>query len=96
MNCQTHATRYPALAVPAPPAITPAGVVRAWRALAARLAAWAVQRRRAADDLDLLAGMSERELHDLGISRSSLQAIAAGAWTRDRADALDPGRGAID
>ena len=96
MNSHTHATRYPALAAPAPFAITPAGVAAAWRALAGRLAGWPARRKRAAHDLDLLAGMSERELSDLGLSRSSLRSIATGVWTREGADGLGPERGTVD
>ena len=49
------------------------------RALAQRLDA----RRRAAVALDALTRMSERELRDIGISRSSIRAMVEGLWTRD-------------
>jgi uncharacterized protein YjiS (DUF1127 family) len=80
----TYAAQHPAIGLPARFAATLATGAAAWRSLAGRVAAWLAQRRRAADDLDALARMSERELHDIGISRGSLRAIAAGAWPRDR------------
>ena len=45
--------------------------------------AWLATRRRAAQDRIDLAGLSERELADIGVSRASLDAIADGGWTRD-------------
>lgn len=56
---------------------------QALRAFAARIDAWLALRRRAADDLDVLARMSDRELHDIGIRRASIGAIASADWTRD-------------
>ena len=85
----TYASRHPAIVLPARLANMLAGSAAAWRSLAGRVAAWLARRKRAADDLDVLARMSERELHDIGISRGSLRAIAAGAWTRDRPQGLD-------
>jgi uncharacterized protein YjiS (DUF1127 family) len=85
----TYTARHPAIALPARFAATLAAGAAAWRSLAGRVAAWRAQRRRAADDLDVLARMSEREPHDIGISRGSLRAIAAVAWTRDRPHGLD-------
>ncbi|MCK7495235.1 MAG: DUF1127 domain-containing protein [Comamonadaceae bacterium] len=41
-------------------------------------------RRRASRDLATLAGMSDRELADIGIDRASVPAVAAGTWLRDR------------
>jgi uncharacterized protein YjiS (DUF1127 family) len=58
----------------------------ALRPLARRVDAWLALRKRAADDLDALAAMSERELRDIGVSRASIHAIAADAWTREVAD----------
>jgi len=57
---------------------------RAARRVAAELERRIAQRRRAAADLDVLAGMSERELADIGVDRASVAAIATGAWLRDR------------
>ena len=50
-----------------------------WRALDA----WLALRRRADQDRHDLAGMSDRELADIGVSRASVDAIADGVWTRD-------------
>jgi uncharacterized protein YjiS (DUF1127 family) len=47
------------------------------RALAGNVAQWFAARKRAAQDLDALAAMSERELHDIGINRASIGAVAA-------------------
>jgi uncharacterized protein YjiS (DUF1127 family) len=58
----------------------------ALRPLAGRLDAWLAFRRRAAHDREALIGMSERELHDIGVSRASIHAIADNAWSRDVAD----------
>jgi uncharacterized protein YjiS (DUF1127 family) len=51
--------------------------------LAARADAWLALRRRAAEDLDILARMSDRELHDIGIGRASIESIASRTWARD-------------
>ncbi|MEO8486540.1 MAG: hypothetical protein ABI585_09410 [Betaproteobacteria bacterium] len=48
-----------------------------------RLDAWLDARRRVAQDRLDLAGMSERELRDIGVYRASVDAIAAGDWSRD-------------
>jgi len=53
------------------------------RAAAERLDAWLAARKRAADDLDALAAMSERELRDIGVSRASIDAVANLEWMRD-------------
>ncbi len=52
-------------------------------ALALRIDAWLAHRKHAADDREALAGMSDRDLMDIGISRASVDAIADGAWMRD-------------
>ena len=57
---------------------------RVARRTAAGLDRWLAHRRRAAADLDVLAGMSARELLDIGVDRASVSAIAAGTWLRDR------------
>ena len=62
------------------------GLARVGNALAARwraLDAWLERRRRAGQDRHDLAGMSDRELADIGVSRSSVDAVADGGWTRD-------------
>jgi uncharacterized protein YjiS (DUF1127 family) len=45
--------------------------------------AWLATRRRVAQDLDALAAMSDRELHDIGLSRGSTDVNASGGWSRD-------------
>jgi uncharacterized protein YjiS (DUF1127 family) len=57
---------------------------RALRRHARRLDAWLAARKRAAQDRTDLAAMSDRELADIGVSRASVDAIAAGSWSRDR------------
>ncbi len=52
-------------------------------ALLARLDALLGARRRAAQDRDALAVMSDRELADIGLPRSSVDYAATGAWKRD-------------
>ena len=55
----------------------------ALRRVAERFAIWLEARRRVAADRSTLARMSDRELLDLGLDRSSLNAVAEGAWRRD-------------
>jgi uncharacterized protein YjiS (DUF1127 family) len=57
--------------------------VRALRTLMAPADAWLVKRQRAAKDYRELADMSDRELHDTGVSRASVRAIADEGWQRD-------------
>jgi uncharacterized protein YjiS (DUF1127 family) len=61
-----------------------AAASRAARCTATGLDRWIAQRRRAAHDLRILAGMSDRELSDIGIGRGNVNAAASGAWQRDR------------
>jgi len=61
-----------------------AAAARAARRTAAGLDRWIAQRRRAAHDLGILAGMSDRELSDIGIGRGNVTAAASGTWQRDR------------
>lgn len=56
---------------------------RAIRRHARNLDAWLAARKRAAQDRRDLSAMSERELADIGISRSSVDAAANGIWSRD-------------
>jgi uncharacterized protein YjiS (DUF1127 family) len=58
-------------------------IATALRALAAPIDAWLAQRRHSTRDYCELAGMSERELRDIGVSRANLRAIADEAWVRD-------------
>jgi uncharacterized protein YjiS (DUF1127 family) len=57
---------------------------RVARRTAAGLDRWLAHRQRALTDLDVLAGMSSRELADIGVDRASVSAVAAGVWQRDR------------
>ena len=52
-------------------------------ATAERLDQWLARRKRAAEDLDALASMSERELRDIGIRHASIESIAHLGWTGD-------------
>jgi len=61
-----------------------AGGARAVRRAAIGLDQWAARRRRASRDLATLAGMSDRELADIGIGRGNVTAVASGTWQRDR------------
>jgi len=51
--------------------------------LALRADAWLAARKRAAEDRQALARMSDRDLMDIGVSRASVDAIAGGTWMRD-------------
>jgi uncharacterized protein YjiS (DUF1127 family) len=53
------------------------------RAIAAPIDAWVAERRRSARDYRELANMSDRELHDIGVSRASVRAVAEEDWVRD-------------
>lgn len=63
-------------------ALTAIAAAQALYAAAEALDAWLARRRRASEDRDALASMSERELRDIGVSRGSTDEIAAGDWTR--------------
>ena len=60
-----------------------AEALRAVVALARKFDAWLAQRRRTAEDRATLAGMSDRDLLDIGISRASIEGAADGTWRRD-------------
>jgi len=77
-------SRHPAALALEALARTLAMSARAARRTAAGLDRWIARRRRTAADLAILAGMSDRELADIGIQRGSVAAIAAGTWLRDR------------
>lgn len=58
----------------------------AWRALGAigrNLDEWSQARSRAAIDRDALANMSDRELRDIGLHRSCVNAATDRSWIRD-------------
>ena len=67
----------PPIALPAAAAAIAAAAQR-WRALVSFAQAWSAARRRAADDRDALANMSDRELQDIGISRATAGAVVEG------------------
>ena len=52
------------------------------RSIAQRIDAWFEARKRAAEDREILANMSDRELRDIGIGRASVNAVADGTWMR--------------
>ena len=64
-------------------ALAAVAAAEALHALALRVDAWLAARRRAADDRQALANMSDRDLSDIGVVRASVDAIADGAWMRD-------------
>jgi uncharacterized protein YjiS (DUF1127 family) len=80
----TFVSQHPAALALEATARALATAARAARRTAARLDCWIAKRRRAANDLRILAGMSDRELADIGIARGNVSAVAAGAWQRDR------------
>ena len=53
------------------------------RRLSGPVDTWLTNRQRSARDLQQLASMSDRELHDIGISRASVRAVAQQQWQRD-------------
>ncbi len=61
-----------------------AGLPRRLDAIVAGIDAWITARRRAVDDREKLASMSDRELRDIGVERSAIDAAASGAWMRER------------
>jgi uncharacterized protein YjiS (DUF1127 family) len=87
-HCRRSAMTTPldtaATAVPPPPlSPTLSGMISALRALARRITGWLDGRRRVRDDRRTLAGMSDRELLDIGIDRASVKAVVAGTWVRE-------------
>jgi uncharacterized protein YjiS (DUF1127 family) len=60
--------------------MTPVGVTLG--RVVARLDAWLFKRRERAQLTNTLAKMSERDLHDLGISRADFPAIIQGDYRR--------------
>ena len=69
-------------ATTAPRPYPPSASSGALRAIARRIDAWFEARKRAAEDLELLAGMSDRDLRDIGIERASVNAVVDGTWMR--------------
>lgn len=58
---------------------TPRGALRT---TLRRIEAWFEARKRAAEDREVLASMSDRDLRDIGIERASVNAVADGIWLR--------------
>ena len=79
----THVYRYSMLLPLSRARLWLAAGAQALRALATHVDARLALRRRAAEDLDVLARMSDRELHDIGIGRASVEPIASGNWARE-------------
>ena len=80
--CTTHPADHAATGRTAAMSTVLSATLAAW---AWRLDAWLAQRARAARDRAALADMSERELHDIGLSRGFIDDAASGAWRRDTA-----------
>ena len=57
--------------------------MKALHAFARTLDSWLAQRQRASQDLDALAGMSDRELRDIGMNRAGTNFVALGGRIRD-------------
>jgi len=60
--------------------------LRGLRGLFARFTAWLDARQRAYDDDGALAQLSDRDLHDIGLDRGFVSAVARGRWTREGPD----------
>jgi uncharacterized protein YjiS (DUF1127 family) len=83
MNANTNGLRIKRWELPTRITATFEDSVRALRTLVAPADAWLTKRQRAAKDYRELADMSDRELHDIGVSRASVRAIADEDWQRD-------------
>jgi len=57
--------------------------INALHAILRSIEAWLAARHRATQDLDALAGMSDRELRDIGMNRASTHFVALGGRIRD-------------
>ena len=68
------------------PWATIADALRTVRGVFTRLDAWLDARQRAFDDDLALAQLSDRDLHDIGLDRGFVSAVARGRWTRDDLD----------
>lgn len=80
--CATHPANNAAPRRTAAALAAPSTTMAAW---AWRLKAWLAKRARAARDREVLAAMSERELHDIGLSRGFVDYAASGDWQRPEA-----------
>ena len=61
----------------------PFGLPAALRHIVDRARIWRAARRRKVEDREALATMSDRDLLDIGVSRASIDDLAAGRWVRD-------------
>ena len=82
----THVSRYSMLLPRSRAGLWLAAGAQAFRAFATRVDAWLALRRGAAEDFDVLARMSDRELNDIGIGRASIEPIASWKWAREFPD----------
>ena len=55
----------------------------ALHSLGQKIDCWYTGRERSAQDRIALSHMSDRELHDIGISRASVGPVSSGHWLRD-------------
>jgi uncharacterized protein YjiS (DUF1127 family) len=60
--------------------------LRGFGSVFARFTAWLEARQRAYDDDGALAQLSDRDLHDIGLDRGFVSAVARGRWTREGPD----------
>jgi len=82
MTTCTHAPTAKAVSLRAPsPVLSEA--LNALHALAQRIDAWLATRKRASQDLDAIARMSDRELTDIGLDRASVNFVGSGGRVRD-------------
>jgi uncharacterized protein YjiS (DUF1127 family) len=76
MNARTTTTRSTNAAGPLPVA----AIALAWTQ---RVGEWLAGHARKARDREVLAQMSDRELHDIGLGRGLVDYAVSGAWQRD-------------
>ena len=82
MTTCTHAPTAKAVSLRAPPPVL-TEALNALHRLAQRIDAWLATRKRASQDLDALARMSDRELGDIGLNRASVTFVGSGGRIRD-------------
>jgi uncharacterized protein YjiS (DUF1127 family) len=82
MTTCTHATTAKAVSLRAPPPLL-TETLNALHRLAQRIDSWLGTRKRASQDLDALARMSDRELTDIGLDRASVNFVGSGGRVRD-------------
>jgi uncharacterized protein YjiS (DUF1127 family) len=82
MTTCIHAPSAKAVSLRAPPPVL-TEALNALRRWAQRIDAWLATRKRASQDLDALAKMSDRELIDIGLDRASVNFVGSGGRVRD-------------